>query len=438
MNLYRVLLIIKREYLERVRNPGFVIGTIFGVIGIAALSFLPQLFQLLDQPSTVKVAVLDVRNLVLPHLPEEADLVPPVAPSINPQQSPVPAAGSSGKIIFSKAETEDQAALSESVRQDKLNAYVVVEGTSAADARFELHAKDRPQPSTTARIHTLLTAAIVNARLQENDISPEQAAALFAPPELEVEPLVGGELKDEAAFFQSQALVYVLLILLYGTMVMYGVQVAMGVVQEKSSRVMEVLITAVRPIELMLGKVLGIGAVGLTQYTLWVVAGFAALVVGAMLQSGGTVGGAGIELAAVPPATLVYFLVFFILGYLVYAALYAALGSLVNRTEDVNSITTPLTLLLVATYLLSFAALANPEAEYIKWLSFVPFLSPMLMFIRVALSSPAWWEPLFAIFLLNVAILVFAWLAAKIYRVGVLLYGKRPSFREIGRMIRTA
>ena len=241
-------------------------------------------------------------------------------------------------------------------------------------------------------------------------------------------------MRDEQSLFQSQALVYFLLILLYGSMVIYGVQVATGVVFEKSSRVMEVLITSVRPIELMLGKVFGIGFVGLTQVGLWVLVGFLGVVV-SISANGGQL---PVNITSVPPATLIYFLIFFVLGYLVYAALYAALGSLVNKTEDVNSITMPVTLLLVANYLLSLSALGNPDAEYVRWLSFVPVLTPMLMFIRVALGSSGWWEPVLAIALLAATILFFSWIAAKIYRVGVLLYGKRPSFREIGRLLLTS
>jgi ABC-2 type transport system permease protein len=176
--------------------------------------------------------------------------------------------------------------------------------------------------------------------------------------------------------------------------------------------------------------------VGLTQYVIWVAAGFFGLLLSSRLVNSGVT--SQVDLAAVPPTTLLAFLIFFVLGYLVYAALYAALGSLVNRTEDVNSVTTPVTLILVATYLLSLVALGNTDADYVKFLSFVPFLSPMLMFIRVALGNPAPWEPIMAIAILIATIFLFAWLAAKIYRVGVLLYGKRPSFREIGRMLRTA
>jgi ABC-2 type transport system permease protein len=433
MNLHHISLIIKREFMERLRSPGFIIGTVLGIIGIAGLSFVPALLSLISQETTLKVAVLDRRDLIYPYIPQET--ATPTVRNNAPGAEQADAA-LSARVVFLRADTDDETVLSERVKQGKLAAYVIVQGDRASNARFELHSKDRPSTITSSRLLLLLSSAATQARIRESGVTQQQANDLFSTPGFEVKPIVGGTLKDEEAVFQSQALVYVLLILLYGTTVMYGLSVAMGVVYEKSSRVMEILITSVRPIELMLGKIFGIGLVGLAQYALWVTAGFVGLFLSSRLGHSGV--GAQLDLASVPPTTLIAFLVFFVLGYLVYAALYAALGSLVNKTEDVNSVTTPITLMLVATYLLSLLALGNTDADYVKVLSFVPFLSPMLMFIRVALSNPAPWEPLLAIVLLIASIFLFAWLAAKIYRVGVLLYGKRPSFREISRMLRTA
>ena len=433
MNLHHINLVIKREFIERLRSPGFIIGTILGFIGIAGLSFIPVVLDLISQETTLKVVIVDQRDLIYPYIPK--DSATPVAANAQPGAAEAEAA-LSARVQFIKSDTTDEKVLSDRIRQGKIGAYVVIEGDRASDASFILHAKDRPSTTTSSRLLLILSAAATQARIRESGVTHEQAQALFSTPGFDIEPIVGGELKDEKAVFQSQALVYVLLILLYGTTVMYGIAVAMGVVYEKSSRVMEILITAVRPIELMLGKIFGIGVLGLTQYVAWVIAGFVGLVISSRLSDSGVT--SQLDLASVPPGTLVAFLVFFVLGYLVYAAMYAALGSLVNRTEDVNSITTPITLMLVATYLVSLLALGNTEADYVRWLSFVPFLSPMLMFIRVALGNPAPWEPILAIIILLATILIFAWVAAKIYRVGVLLYGKRPSFREIGRMLRTA
>ena len=351
-----------------------------------------------------------------------------------PVPTPDPAAGISQSgapisagILFSNANTTDLNILSEQVKSGALNAYIIVDGDKPSNVSFRYQSKDRPSQTVSARLLAILTSAAVEARFKESGITPAQAQALFSTPDLKIEPIVAGTLTDEKVLAQSTALVYVLLILLYVTMLMYGIQVAMGVVEEKSSRVMEILITAIRPIELMLGKVFGVGLLGLTQYAIWVGAGLVVLLLSGSL--GSTLETAGVSLASVPAPTLIFFLVFFVLGYLLLACIYAALGSLVNRTEEVNSITTPVNLVMVAIYLVSIWALSNPEADIVKGLSFVPFFTPMLMFIRIALSSPGWWEVALSILILAASSLFFAWVAAKVYRTGVLLYGKRPSFR---------
>jgi ABC-2 type transport system permease protein len=427
-----MFLILKREYFQRVKSPGFIVGTVVGVLGLAALGFLPTLLTMLDQNTASKIAVVDPRNIVYPYLEVLSQPTPTPVPGQAPSTGQLPLTQS---IDFIEAETEDQAVLAEQVNEGEITAYLVVNGDKPSNATFTYYGTDRPDGLEAAQLNAYLSAALTQGKLQEFGVTPEQAQALFAPAELTVEPIPGAELVDETARLNSTALVYFLLIGLYILILMYGVQVAMGVVEEKSSRVMEMLITAVRPIELMAGKVLGVGAAGMTQAGLWVLSGLVLLLFGGVL--GSAVSGIGIDVASVPALTLLAFLTFFILGYLLYAAMYAALGSLVSKVEDVNSITAPLTIVNVGVYLVSFYALADPDAQLVRILSFVPFFTPMVMFIRVALGSAAIWE--FAVGAVLVAITSYGltWLAARIYRVGVLLYGKRPSVGEIVRLLRT-
>jgi ABC-2 type transport system permease protein len=431
MNLRNVGLVLKREYLQRLRSPAFIIGTVLGVVAVVALAFLPSLLNLLNQESTTKIAVVDPKNLIYPYLPIQTGPTPTPLPTSVTQASLPVASG----IQFVKPDTTDEAALAQQVNAGKLSAYVIVNGDSASDASFTVHVKDRPGTAVSTQFSALLTAAVVQAKMAELGITAQQAQVLFSTPKVTVAPIVGGTLKNQSLVEQSTLLVYVLLIFLYVTILMYGLQVAMGVVEEKSSRIMEILVTAVKPVDLMMGKVVGIGMAGLTQAGIVVAAGLALLTAGSSL--GSSLSSSGVDIALVPAGILVLFLVFFLLGYLLFAALYGAFGSLVSRTEDVNGITGPLTIVMVGVYLVSIYALSNPDAEYIKWLSFVPFFTPMLMFIRAALSNPSIWEVLASIVLLAVTTLLFTWLAAKIYRVGVLMYGKRPSFREIFRLLRT-
>ncbi len=435
MNFRHIKLIMKREYLQRLRNPAFILGTLLGSIGIIALAFLPLLINLLEQQSTLKVAVVDPHNLVYPYLPEE----PQVRPTPAPGDLTAGTVSLSAGLRFLRAGTDDPSVLSKQVQEGMVNAYLVISGTQPSNVQLIYHSKDRPTPTTSARLLAALSAAVAQARLKTSDISPDQlqaVQAIFSPPPFQVEPLVQGTLKDERAYVQSAAVVYMLLVLLYATILMYGMQVATGVVEEKSSRVMELLITAVRPIELMIGKVLGVALSGLTQYMIWVSIGLLLLVVNALL--GGAQSTAGVKIEYVPAETLIFFLVFFLLGFLLYAFVYAGVGSLVSRSEDVSGVATPLTLITLSTYILSIWALGSPDAPLVRWLSFVPFFTPMLMFIRVALGSPTWWEPVLAVLLLLGTGLLFAWVGAKIYRVGVLLYGKRPSLREVVRLLGTS
>ncbi len=443
MNLRHTIIIFKREYTQRIRRPGFIIGTALGLIAIVALSFLPALFNLLDQQNVTKIAIIDPHNLIYSYLPSNADAT--IAPAVAGQGG-APISTSAG-IKFSKADTSDPTALAKRVNSGALTAYVTVEGNTPTDVRFVYHSKDRPSPSSLGRLLGLLGGAATQARLSSRGITPDQAQQIFTPPGLNVVPIELGTLKDEKSYAQSALVVYGLLVLLYGTLIMYGVQVANGVVEEKSTRVMEVLINAVRPIELLMGKVLGIGLVAVTQYATWVGAGALVLLARTVLNgASGVASGVGsglgsgseINIEAVPATTLIFFPIFFVLGYILFAAMYAGLGSLVSKAEDVNSITTPLVLVMVANYLTAIWALGSPDADPVKWLSFLPIFTPMLMFIRVALSNPAPWEVILSIILLAATSFLFTWIAAKIYRIGVLLYGKRPSIREVTRLLRVS
>ena len=440
MNFRYIWLIARREYLQRLRSLTFILGTALGGIGILALAFLPLLISVLERQSTLKIAVVDPQRIISPYLPE----------NVSDQSGNTPTTTSGGGLAggrispeslftglrFIKTSTTDTALLSKQVLDGQINAYLVISGTHPSNIALVYHSKDRPTPAISARLLAALTTAVAQARLQASNISPDQlqaVQAIFSPPTLRVEPVEQGTLKDEKAFLQSAAVVYLLLVLLYVTILMYGMQVATGVVEEKSSRVMELLVSAVRPIDLMLGKVLGVAITGLTQYGVWIIVGLILLTVNAL--SGNLTGPAVMNIEYVPAEILVFFVVFFLLGFLLYALVYAGVGSLVSRNEDINSIATPLTMIIVLTYVVSILAIGSPDAPLVRWLSFIPFFTPMLMFIRVALSSPAWWEPVLSILILLATSLLLAWVSAKIYRVGVLMYGKRPSLREVVRLL---
>jgi ABC-2 type transport system permease protein len=231
-------------------------------------------------------------------------------------------------------------------------------------------------------------------------------------------------------------------ILIFMMVILYGNWVAMSVVEEKSSRVMEVILNAATPFQLMTGKVLGVGAVALVQYLVILAVGAAAIllqgpIANALLgESGGSVG----LPPGLTPGLLILLAVYGVLGFLLYAVLYAAAGSLVSRQEDVNQAVMPMTLVSTGGYLVAVYAatgLLDIRGSWLAVISQIPFFSPFMMLSRVAAGEIAAWEVLLSLVLLVLAIGAALWLAARIYAAGVLLYGQRPGVKAVWRLVRS-
>ena len=205
----------------------------------------------------------------------------------------------------------------------------------------------------------------------------------------------------------------------------------MGVAEEKSSRVMELLLNAATPLQLMVGKIVGIGAAGLTQMACLVAVGIGALLLQSPIQAalfGTSAGGLSQYLTSVSVPFYLLFLVYFLLGFFLYATIYAGLGSMVKRQDEVqNAIMLPV-LLLTSGYVLIFFAVQSPDATWVRVLSFIPFWTPTLMLVRIAAGTVYWWDIALSIVLMLVTICACAWFSVRIYRFGVLMYGQRPGF----------
>lgn len=260
------------------------------------------------------------------------------------------------------------------------------------------------------------------------NLSQEQLTKLYEPVSLKKVALEK-DAKTEEELSQARGLVYVLLFVIYFAVIMYANMIAMEVATEKSSRVMEILISSVPPIKQMFAKILGVGLLGLLQLALMLGVAYFSLKQNMDSMEGGffKVYGFG----DVPVATLVYAFVFFLLGYFLYATLAAFLGSLVSRIEDVNQLITPMTYLLIIGFMIAMFGLVKPDATFITVTSYIPFFTPMLMFMRVGMLNLPIWEPILGIVILLVTIILFAIFGAKVYRGGVLLYGKSSSFKDI-------
>ncbi|MCR8643183.1 ABC transporter permease [Paenibacillus sp. N1-5-1-14] len=236
-----------------------------------------------------------------------------------------------------------------------------------------------------------------------------------------------GQTKTEGQLIMSYIMVYGMLMLQYMSIMMYGTAVATTITQEKSSRVMELIVTSVDSLKQMLGKIIGTCLLALSQLAVVGVAAFINLM---LPHNQKQIASLGISLSDIPVSTFIYFIIFFLGGFFLYAMLYAAVGSIVSRVEDVGQAVMPIMFLMMAGFMVSMVALQNPNASYVVVMSYIPFFSPLVMFLRIGMGDPEQWEVLVSIALLFVSIGFFSWLAAKIYRTGIMLYGKRPTIKE--------
>ncbi|MCK9225955.1 MAG: ABC transporter permease, partial [Candidatus Muirbacterium halophilum] len=205
----------------------------------------------------------------------------------------------------------------------------------------------------------------------------------------------------------------------------YSNSILTGVLEEKTSKVLEVLLSSCTSFQLMMGKLFGVGSVGLFQFTIWTILG----------------GGSFLYLKSAFPefkglinleiSIFLYFILFFVTGFFQYATLFLAAGSLCSNQEDARQLATPVTFLIVAVFILSFNAMNNPGSDSVRIMSFIPFFTPMMMFVRITVASPELWEIILSLVINIVAIFFFIYITSKIYRVGILMYGKRPTFKEV-------
>jgi ABC-2 type transport system permease protein len=404
-------------------------------VAVVAVAFLPVIARWIDRAETQAIGVWVTAD-DLASDPVAALDVLLNAPASGQATDPT------AQDRFEVRRVPDLAAARQAVVDGKLVAVLAIERATDGELAFTLYSED----STVSRTGLLATSSIAIAdRLARLGVDPSAQAGLFAPPRYGMswpDPARLGPGPDSAQTGTEYLLGFGLTILIFMLIVLYGNWIAMGVVEEKSSRVMEVILNAATPFQLLTGKVVGVGAVALTQYVAILGTGAVALVLQGPV-AGAVLGQGGSALALPAGLTIGMLLllgVFGVLGFLLYGVLYAAAGSLVSRQEDVQTAVMPLAIVSTGAYLVAVYAatgLLDIRDSWLAVLAQVPFVSPFLMLSRVTAGEASTPEVLLAIALLAVSIAAALWVAARIYAAGVLLYGQRPSLRAIWRLTRT-
>jgi ABC-2 type transport system permease protein len=293
---------------------------------------------------------------------------------------------------------------------------------SASRASYEWVPKAKADIVTKGRIADAIRGALTRERLANSGMGTTEVDDLLKP--VDLDSAATGEKKSSGAAFASA---YGLFFLMYFVILFYGMNVARSVIEEKTSRVFEVLLATVKPSEMMAGKVIGVGAVGISQVGIWIVVALAA----AKMQ----LIGSGIQL--LPSASqLIFFIIFFILGYVLYSSVAAALGAMTNSEQELQQMNIFLMLPLIACSVVIFRVVTDPDGALSQALSFFPFTSPLIMYTRVVVHQPPVYQIALCILILVATIYAILWVASRIYRVGILMYGKKPNLPEILRWLK--
>lgn len=329
-----------------------------------------------------------------------------------------------------KVTTNSMDELAQQIKDEEISSFLVLalDHTNTIQATYtSKNANDFEQPMM---IREALQNVQTNLKAKSLELTGEEVTQLFASIQFKQEA-VSASSKSEEELSQARGLVYVLIFVIYFSVFYYSNMIAMEVATEKSSRVMEIIISSVSPVKHMFAKIAGVGTLGLLQIALFGLVGFIALKTSSSDLTSGVFSFFGFSNVSV--STMILAVVFFLLGYFLYATLAAMLGSLVSRTEDVQQLLLPMTFLIIFASFIAFSGLGNPEATYVQIASYIPFFTPLVMFLRVGMLDLPIWEPLLAIGILLVTIFILGWFGSRVYRGGVLMYGASQSLKDIKR-----
>ncbi|KIU11934.1 hypothetical protein SC09_Contig19orf00227 [Bacillus subtilis] len=417
MNKFWIML--SHTYKNKIIAKSFIISTVITVLLVLVVTNLESIISLFQgDDAKEKIAVVDETNELYPVFSKQLKAVD---------------TDGDLDVKLSKQSEDD---VTKQVKDESLDGMLIIKRDEKGTISGTYKALTISNESTYQTLQQALTQTKTAVGTAELGVSQETISSLYAPVTVGQKALKEGA-KSEEELGQTVGLVYIMLFVIYFSVIMYASMIAMEVATEKSSRVMEILISSMPPIQQMFAKLLGIGLVGITQLAIILGAGSLSLKLNQKSETASSVGGF-LNLTDVSATTVIYAVIFFLLGYFLYATLAAFLGSVVSRIEDVQQTITPMTLLVVAGFMLAMFGLNVPDAGFITVTSFIPFFTPMIMFLRVGMLDIPFWQAAVGIGITLLTIVILAVIGARIYKGGVLIYGNSSAFKAIKQALRLA
>jgi ABC-2 type transport system permease protein len=422
----KILVVIKREYFTRVRSKAFIIGTILSPLFLVGLMVLPSLLAMKSGGG---------RHIVVLDQSGDSQLYEGLRGRLDSSADTPGSKRQFGNTIFrlerivvpaDRDVKEVAANYNQQVSKDSNEAYLILPKDILTTTEPEYYAKN-PGDIAVSNVERAISDEVKDRRLSLAGVDKNKIEEYSRNVDLKRLTPSGVEEKG----VPRMVIGMVMLFFIYMTTLFYGIFMMRGVIEEKQSRIVEVVISSIKPFQLMMGKLIGIGLVGLTQYTIWVLCAVGLAKVGLSMFAN-----QGFSLPEFPAIWFVYFILYFVLGYFLFATLYAMVGAMVSTEEDAQQAQLPVTMLIVLPMLLFGMVMANPDSPVSTTLSMIPFFAPTLMMMRIAMVNPPVWQVIGSMLLMVITIIGAVWVVGRIYRVGILMYGKRPSIAELGKWLR--
>ncbi len=431
----KVFVVFKREYLERVRSRWFIVATVLGPLFMAAIIIVPNVLAARTKSSSslANVLVLDATG---------TDLGNRVAKALDKVDSAGPRPRVE-TVLPAQLQAATDSATQLVMHHDVLG-YLVLDDSAIAGAGARYAGRNASSLTDISTLRNSVQRTVLDMRLERAGINPDSVAKLTGVKfDLRTDKITNKGL-EAGGGMASIIFGYVIAFLLYMMIALYGQNMLRGVLEEKTTRVAEVVVSSVKPDILLAGKILGVGAVALTQVAVWIVSSvvlitYAAPIVGMTgAPASASAAASNVQLPTLSAGAAVALLLFFLLGFMFYTSLFAAVGAMVSNQEDVQQAQLPVMMPLIASIVFMPAVLANPSSTLSKVISWIPISAPIIMPMRMTMVPVSW--PELAATLAGVAVACYAaiWVSARIYRVGLLMYGKRPTMRELVKWIRMA
>ena len=451
MKLRNIGIIISREYLTRVKKKSFLLTTFLVPVLFAAVCILPSVIMMLAKDTGKQVAVVDQSGIVMPYLvdTETIDYTDYSAEPVDSMKTKFAELNLDARLVISQIDSASKSVTVSSFSEKPVS----IDMKEAIASRINEAVEDyRLSFYDTADLKQIMA-----------DVESDVAISTFTLDESGEEKITSSEV--------YMIISMVLSIIIYMFIAMFSGMVMQSVIEEKSSRIVEVLVSSVKATELMFGKIIGVACVALTQFFLWIVltgvlvGGFSAFVgfdslmgdpaqAEQIMQMAGTTGGVSVEeitsmaqneseMGAVLSTLrdlnyiqlILAFVIYFALGYLLYSSLFAAIGSAVENEADTNQLQMPVTVPLMLAFFIALYAFRAPDSQIVFWGSMIPFTSPIVMLARIPYGVPTW-ELLLSIALLAGTFIACAWVSAKIYKIGILMFGKKTTFKDLWKWLR--